>query len=52
MAKPNYRQQKKQKEAARKTRQAERLQRRSSKPLASDDANAAPLGAPAKAVET
>ena len=36
MAKPNYRQQKRQKELSRKSRQAERLQRRTSK-LEGDD---------------
>ena len=44
MAKPNYRQQKRQKELSRKSRQAERLQRRTSK-LEGDDANAAGNGA-------
>ena len=38
MAKPNYRQQKRQKELSRKSRQAERLQRRTSK-LEGEDTN-------------
>jgi len=38
LAKPNYRQQKRQKELSRKSRQAERLQRRTSK-LEGDEAN-------------
>ena len=44
LAKPNYRQQKRQKELSRKSRQAERLQRRTSK-LEGDDTNPEGIGA-------
>jgi len=45
LAKPNYRQQKRQKELSRKSRQAEKLQRRTGK-LEGEEGNA-PLDAPA-----
>jgi hypothetical protein len=52
MAKPNYRQQKKQKEALRKTRQAERLQRRISKPADATAPESAPQAGAPKLLET
>ena len=49
MAKPNYRQQKRQKELSRKSRQAEKLQRRTARPEGEDQPADAGAGTPAAA---